>query len=158
MSPDEACYALIRGFEGCVLHPYLDIRGIPTIGIGTIMYDTGKRVSMTDPPITMDYAEKLLEWQVKLKTAAVNGLHILFNQNEFNALCSFTYNEGVGALQKSTIVRLARQNTKDPAIGPAFALWNKIEYTKPDGTVGYVVSKDLVARRAREYALYSTTV
>jgi lysozyme len=158
MIPDKACYDFIRGFEGCILHPYLDQRGIPTIGWGNIIYKDGRKVTMSDPPLSQADAESLFEWQVGLKAAAVNGLHILFNQNQFNALCDFAYNEGVGALSSSTLVRKARVNTQDPTIAEEFARWNKIKYKKQDGSVGYTICSDLTERRRRESVLYFTKV
>lgn len=156
MIPDQAAYDFIRSFEGCILHPYLDTTGTPTIGIGSIMYKDGTRVKIGDSPITIAQAQGLFRWQVGLKAAAVNGLHILFNQNQFNALLSFCYNEGVGALAGSTLIRKARVDAKDPAIAAEFAKWNKIKYIKTDGTIGYTVSESLTHRRYRESTLYFT--
>ena len=158
MNPTSQGYAFIRAFEGCILHPYLDQRGMPTIGIGCIMYKSGKRVSMDDHPLTQQEAQELFEWQVGLKAAAVNGLHILFNQNQFHALLDFAYNEGVGALASSTLVRKARINASDPAIRDEFARWNKVQYTKPDGSTGYTAAPALTHRRQMEADLYFTHI
>lgn len=157
MTLDQAGYAFIRSNEGCVLHPYPDERGVPTIGIGCIMYRSGKRVTMADPPITMDQAEDLFEWQCKLKTAVVNGLKLLFNQNQFNALSDFTYQEGQGALVGSTLVRLAKNNINDPNISLEFARWNKVKKIIK-GVESYVVSPGITLRRKKDSDLYFTPI
>jgi hypothetical protein len=62
-SLDQSGIDLIIGFEGCVLHPYLDQTRTPTIGIGMTYYpSTGKKVTMADKPLTKDqaYSEFLL--------------------------------------------------------------------------------------------------
>lgn len=136
---------LIKSFEGLKLKPYLDSAGIPTIGYGTIMYDNGKRVSMQDPPITEDQANQYLEYEVNEKTAAVNQfVTIAINQNQFDALVCFAYNVGVGALQKSTLLKLL--NSGDYAgAADQFLRWNKAGGKEIPG---------LTRRRQAERALF----
>ena len=63
--------------EGCILKPYRDSVGIPTIGIGCTYYEGGKRVQMTDPPITKTRALQLfknvLKTYEKINEASVNS-------------------------------------------------------------------------------------
>lgn len=77
--------------------------------------------------------------------AAVNHLvTVSINQNEFDALVSFAYNCGEGALARSQILkRLNREDRVGAA--SAFASWNK---------GGGRVLKGLVSRRAREASLF----
>jgi lysozyme len=67
----------------------------------------------------------------------------------YDALVSFTYNEGVGALETSTLLKKVRLNPHDPSIREEFMKWNKITV---DGKK--VVCQDLVERRRREANLY----
>jgi len=141
--------SLIESFEGLELSPYLDGAGIPTIGYGTILYPSGHKVTMSDPAITQDQALDYLEWQVNQKTAAVNHLvQVSINQNQFDALASFAYNEGVGALQTSTLLRLL--NSGDTAGAAAqFLVWDK---ERVDGQL--VESDGLLHRRQMEQTLF----
>lgn len=140
--------------EGCILHVYKDSAGIPTIGIGTIRYPNGMYVTMNDPDITFAEAEDYLRYEVKAKEAAVNsmieGLNI--NQNQFDAVVSFAYNCGVGALHGSTLLRLIKENVNDPGITAAFEMWDK---ARIDGQL--TVVEGLLGRRKREASLYFTT-
>src|SRR5690349_12536176 len=98
---------LIKSFEGLFLKPYLCPAKVPTIGYGTIMYPNGKKVTLQDPEITQAQAEQYLEHEVNEKAAGVEKcVTIPINQNQFDALVSFAYNLGVGALQKSTLLKL----------------------------------------------------
>jgi lysozyme len=104
---------------------------------------------MSDPAITQDQALDYLEWQVNQKTAAVNHLvQVSINQNQFDALASFAYNEGVGALQTSTLLRLL--NSGDTAGAAAqFLVWDK---ERVDGQL--VESDGLLHRRQMEQTLF----
>ena len=57
--------------EGVVLKPYLDTKGIPTIGVGNTFYEDGSKVKMTDPPITEKRAMELFRWILKQYELAV---------------------------------------------------------------------------------------
>lgn len=80
----------------------------------------------------------------KHEAAVQRMVTVDINQNEADALISFSYNCGIGALQNSTILK--RLNKGDRAgAAQAFALWNK---------VGGKVLPGLVSRRSREAALF----
>ena len=116
---------LIKSFEGLRLKPYPDSRGIATIGIGTILYPNGKAVTMQDPPITEQQAMEYLQYEVDQKTTGVaNLVKVPINQNEADALICFAYNVGLGALQKSSLLRFLNNNDKIAASNE-FGRWNK---------------------------------
>jgi hypothetical protein len=74
------------------------------------------------------------------------------NQNQFDALVSFSYNAGIGALQQSTVLRKTnKKNFKGAA--SAFKLWNKATVKGKK-----VVLRGLTDRRAREATLFMTPV
>ena len=149
MTPDSVCYDFIKKWEGLNLSAYQDSAGIWTIGYGSILYQNNIPVKKGDH-ITMDMAESLLEWEVNLKSIAVNhAIHSAVNQNQFDALVSFAYNAGIGALQSSTLLRLVNANPSDPKITDAFMMWDK---THVDGVL--VVVQGLAKRRQAEAALY----
>jgi lysozyme len=140
--------------EGFELEAYRDSKGIPTIGIGTIKYPDGVKVKMGDK-CTEEQAYFYLNDYVKKMVIAINKLikNIEVNQNQFDAICSLTYNIGTTGFTNSTVLRLMKKNPKDPLIKEAWLAWNK--ETK-NGIK--VPSKGLTNRRKREYQLYCTPV
>lgn len=150
MKPSLKCLALTQSEEGCVLHPYLDQAGIPTIGWGTTIYPNGQHVTMKDAPILQAQADGFLQYTLGIVAEAVTAMTPeTLNQNQFDALVDFAYNAGTGALHGSTALRLIKANPEDPAIRQALAMWDKIHV---DGNVE--VCEDLVKRRAKEADLY----
>jgi lysozyme len=130
--------------EGCVLKPYKDSVGIPTIGVGCTYYENGERVKMTDSPITEARALQLFKNLLKTYEMCVYA-HTRddINQNQFDALVSLCFNIGTGAFNKSTLVKKVNANPNDPTIGAAFEMWRNAG-GKPI----------LLNRRKREYQLY----
>jgi lysozyme len=138
--------ALIHSFETCVLKPYRCPAGIPTIGWGNTFYEDGTKVTMKDPPITQDRANKLFEFILKQFERDVDSYCIdTINQNQFDALVSFAYNCGSQNLKTSTLIKKVNKNINDPAIVTEFAKWNK--------SAGKVLA-GLVRRRKAEAELY----
>jgi len=143
---DAAGIAMMIAFEGCILHPYRDQVGIPTIGIGCTYYENGVKVTMDDPAITQERANELF---TNIGTVYSNPVHFwtvpILNQNQFNALFSFCYNVGTGGFKGSSVLRLVNQNITDERLQAAFLLWDKAD--------GRVID-DLVNRRKKEYEIF----
>ena len=87
---------LIKQFEGCHLTAYKDPVGIPTIGYG---HTKGVKLGQK---ITQAQADEYLKQDVASSEKAVNKYKYNYNQNQFDALVSFTYNCGAGNLKKIT--------------------------------------------------------
>lgn len=136
--------------EGRVLHSYQDQAGVWTIGVGSTMYENGKRVGAGET-ITNEQADSLRDWELRNKTKVIESLlgNVKLNENQMTALISFTYNEGVGALENSTLLRVIKKNPNNPYIRNCFAMWNKIHV---NGKL--VVNEGLIERRKREADLY----
>jgi len=101
----EIATALIKRFEGCILHPYLCPAGVPTIGYGATYYEDGTIVTLRDEPITQERAQALLIWMIEtVYLPAVQRLcpHI-DDAFRLAAIIDFTYNLGSGALRISTL-------------------------------------------------------
>ena len=127
--------------EGVVLKPYLDTKGIPTIGVGNTFYEDGSKVKMTDPPITEKRAMELFRWVLKQYELAIySDTRDDINQNQFDSLVSFTYNVGVTAFKNSTLLKRINTNASQQSIVNAFMMWNK--------------PKEIIGRREREVDLY----
>ena len=144
---DQAGLALITQFEGCVLHPYLDSVGIPTIGIGMTYYPgTGEKVTMQDPSITQQQADDYFIQNAQPYASAVHLSTVpVLNQNQFNALFSLCYNIGINGFKNSTVLSLVNQNITDDRLKQAFLMWTK---------AGGKVLQGLVTRRTKEYQVY----
>jgi lysozyme len=142
---------VIKQFEGLRLAPYPDSAGIATIGWGTILYPTGARVTMGDPPITEDYAEQCLAFQMAQKSSALAGcLTRAPSLHQAAAMLSLAYNIGVVAFAGSTVLHAFNAGDVQGAAN-AFLLWDK---THVDGQL--VVVPGLLNRRNAEQALFLT--
>ncbi len=103
----EPLHALIREFEGLRLKPYLCPAGVPTIGYGATRYPYGKKVELTDAPITAEDAESLLVFDAEqyavaaLKASPVLGLP--WNHQRLCAVADFCYNLGTTRYKASTL-------------------------------------------------------
>lgn len=135
---------LIKEFEGCRLTAYKCPAGVWTIGYGHTGTVDGKLIGkgMT---ITAAKATELLKKDLAEFEAAVNGcVTAPITQNMFDALVSFSFNVGAGALRRSTLLR--KLNAKDyEGAAAEFPLWNKS---------GGKVLNGLVRRRERERQLF----
>jgi len=150
MAPDNNCFDFIKNKEGLELTAYQDSAGIWTIGYGTIIYEDHTPVKKGDA-ITQQRADQLIEKEISSKSAKVNAAlgTVAVNQNQFDALVSFAYNVGTGALLSSTLLKRVKANPTDPKIRDAFMMWNKAHVN------GKLISvKGLTRRRAEEADLY----
>lgn len=96
---------LARPFEGLFLRPYLCPAGVPSIGYGATHYETGLRVSLTDPPITKERAEQLLQWEMRKCYSAVLRMCVMYDwsPSAIGAIMDFCFNLGVSRLAASTL-------------------------------------------------------
>lgn len=100
MNTAESGKALIRACEGLRLTAYKCPAGVPTIGYGWTGLINGKPIIAGVTKITQDEAEKLLTEGLKKYENYVNkNVKVKLTQNQFDALVSFTYNNGEGGLQ-----------------------------------------------------------
>ena len=142
---------LIKKFEGLYLTAYLDPAKILTIGYGTIRYPNGKKVQWGDE-ITEQQAEAyLLDECSKFAQRVERLVTVPLTQNQFDALVSFCYNLGDGALAQSTLLRELNEKNYSGAAAQ-FPRWNK-------ATVNGVLTvlPGLVTRRGEEKALFEST-
>lgn len=92
---NDAGEALIKQYEGLRLKPYLDQKGIPTIGWGHT-----KGVTMDMAPITIEQAEAFFKADIAdTCIGIINYFGALLNDNQFSALVSLCYNAGLEVLR-----------------------------------------------------------
>jgi len=135
--------ALIQNFEGCHLKAYPDPKtgGDPwTIGYG----HTGKDVAKGQV-ITQMRAEELLRADLARFEAGVSAaLTRPVTQSQFDAIVSFAFNCGLGALRGSTLLRMVNSGHIEIA-ADEFLKWI---------SRGTPVEKGLLRRRKAERALF----
>lgn len=145
MEVNKAGKDLIKRFEGCKLKAYKCPALLWTIGYGNTFYEDGTKVKEGDV-ITQQRADELFDLIVedfakKVKQLVKQDL----TDNNFSAIVSFTFNVGIGNLQKSTLLKKVNANPKDKTIPAEFRKWVR---------ANNVVLKGLVRRREAEAKLY----
>jgi len=142
MNISEAGLDFIKEHEGCRLEAYQDSVGVWTVGVG----HTGPLV-VKGLVITQDEADDLLRHDVAVAVKCVTGLvTVPLTQEEFDALCSFTFNLGCTALRNSTLLR--KLNAGEDGIAAEFLKWDHAGGKQVAG---------LTKRRADEAALFQET-
>ena len=136
----------IKKFEGLRLSAYHCPAGIVTIGYGSTRYPDGCLVMISDELNSEEEATQLLLSTISIYENAVNENLSNVNQNQFDALVSFTYNVGIQAFSESTLLEKAKINVNDLSIYDEFKRWNKAS--------GMVLA-GLTKRRMEEANLYS---
>ena len=102
---------------------------------------------MLDAPITKERAEAILKFVLTTFERSVNKLvTVPINQNQFDALVSFTYNVGGVHLADSTLLKMLNKGDYAGA-SEQFGRWAK---------AGGKTLPGLVARRESEKELFNT--
>lgn len=139
MRVSEQGLHFIAQFEGFSPTPYRCPAGYWTIGYGHVIADAAHVA------ITQSEAETLLQQDTKIAERAVmRFISVPLLQHQFDALVSFTFNLGSGALQRSTLRRMVNRGDFDDA-GDEFTRWVY---------AGGKKLKGLVLRRAAERKLF----
>ena len=140
MKTSQTGIDLIKKYEGFRSKPYLCPAGIPTIGYGNTRYPNGRKVKLTDSPISKEDASELLKMSLGGYEKIVNTrLKVEVNQNQFDALVSHTFNTG-GSKTLFSLVNAGADCKK----------WWTTTYITSNGTK----LKGLVKRRKEEYKLF----
>jgi lysozyme len=137
--------SLCRRFEGLYLRPYLCPAGVPTVGYGATFYENGRKVQLSDPPITRQRAEDLLMHHLRtgFLRKTIRLCPDVDTPPRLAALIDFAYNLGTGNLQASTLRRKVNAG-EWPEVPPQLMRWNK---------AGGKVYRGLTLRRRAECVL-----
>lgn len=142
MNISEHGLSLIKEHEGLRLVAYQDSVGVWTIGYG---HTKGVQAGQE---ITESYAEALLKEDVRAAENCIEKLvTVPLTQGEFDALCSFTFNLGCGALRNSTLLKKLNDSNYDGA-AEEFKRWNH---------AGGKVLEGLTKRRLAEAQRFEAT-
>lgn len=138
MKLDKKGLDLIKSFEGCRLKAY---KCVPTEKYYTIGYGHYGKDVKKDMVITSKQAEDLLKKDVAKFEQYVNSyVKVDITQSMFNALTSFCYNCGGGALGSSNLLKYLNKKEYNK-VAAEFPKWNKS---------GGKVLNGLVKRREKE--------
>lgn len=130
---------LIKKWEGVRLKSYQDSVGVWTIGYGHT------KTAKPHQEISLKQAHELLEQDIKQHESYIDRyVKVYLTQNQYDALSSFVFNLGGGALQKSTLLKKLNQGDYKGA-GGEFLRWTK---------AGGKELKGLVNRRKEESRMF----
>ena len=155
MNLSEHGLELLKEWEGFKQTVYKDSAGLPTIGTGHLLtkseLSSGK-ITINGVPVsyenglTEQQVTDLLAQDVQPAAAAVNNnVKVPLDQNQFDALVSFTFNVGVGAFTGSTLLKLLNQGQYDQ-VPDQLLRWTR---------AGGQVVQGLVNRRNNEIKLWN---
>lgn len=137
---------LICRFEGFSPVIYICPAGYPTIGYGHLITEANKEQFLDG--VDEDEALELLRKDVAVAERAVLRLiSVPLTQGQFDALVSFTFNLGSGALQRSTLRRKVNREEHDD-VPAEFMKWV---------WAGGRKLKGLVKRRKAESIIYANS-
>ena len=139
MKTSKEGISLLKKFEGCKLEAYLDAVDVPTIAYGRT-----KEVQMGDT-CTQQQAEDWLEEElVEYEGYVEKAVTVPLEQNQFDALVSWTYNLGPSNLTRSSMLRVLNASDYDN-VPEQIMRWNK---------AGGRVLAGLVRRREAEAEMF----
>lgn len=139
MTPSEACVDMVKHFEGFRALAYRDCVGVLTIGYGTTI-----GVKEGDVMSVFEATDALREDLADAGEAVSRLVDVALTENQNDALCSFVYNLGAGALATSTLLKLLNYGDYSGAAAQ-FLRWDH---------AGGKVLPGLTKRRQAEKALF----
>jgi lysozyme len=143
MHISEKGLQLIERFEGFVSHPYWDAYG----KVWTRGYGETEGIHAGSPPISQAAAQAKLKLLVEERYEPVLRGIAGLNQDEWDALCSFVWNVGPGAVAAGTTIGNDLRARNMHAAADSMLGWVH---------AGGVVLQGLVTRRHAEVALMLT--
>ena len=141
MNISAALLALVVHFEGFSETAYQDVVNVWTIGYGHT-HNVQPHDTITKQTARNLLSQELVEFRGEVIQHA-NKCGYEFNENQIDALTSFTFNLGYGNLRQLT----AKCTRSIDTIGEKIMLYNK---------AGGKAYKGLTRRRAQEQALYES--
>jgi lysozyme len=124
---------------------YNDAAGVKTIGYGTTKKEYVQLGTITQAQATQFLKEEINAMARQIKTS-LDSKGVVLTQNQFEALCSFAYNCGVGGLLGSTLYARILNGVRDSGLKDNFTAWSK---------AGGKTLQGLLNRRIEEYEMFA---
>ncbi|WP_163239097.1 SH3 domain-containing protein [Clostridium sporogenes] len=140
----EELVEFIKSYEGFSAHHYRDAAGVDTIGYGSTHGWIMKLQVVTKAQATQALKEEINVMANQIKNN-LNSKNVKLNQHQFDALCSFAYNLGTGALFGSTLYKRICSGVRDSSLKENFTAWCY---------AGGKVLQGLLNRRKEEYDMF----
>jgi lysozyme len=158
MNVSPKALKVIKHHEGLRFNPYRCPARLWTIGVGHVLYPEQGKLKIDDRDgfplrpeddrkFTMDEVDAILAADLqRFERGVEKFVSVTLTQGEFDALVSFSFNVGLGTLQRSTLRAKLNRNDKD---GAADEL---LKYCLAGGKI----LKGLQNRRIDERAMFLT--
>ena len=136
---------MLKHHEGVRCKPYRDCVGLWTVGVGHLIGDGKSLPDEWNKTFTMEEVDALLRKDLgRFERGVQKFCPVPLKQGEFDALVSFSFNLGLGVLQRSTLRQKILRGDKTGASEEI------LKYNKAGGKI----VKGLVTRRNDEYQLF----
>lgn len=136
---------LIKRFEGVRNRPYRCSAGLWTVGVGHLIGDGKLLPDSWNRTFTEEEINALLIRDLNRFERGVRMyIKVPLRQSEFDALCSFSFNLGLGTLQRSTLRQKINRYDKEGAAKEI------LKYCRAGGKI----IKGLQTRREAEYRMF----
>lgn len=136
---------LIRKYEGCKSTPYRCPAGLYTVGYGHVIGNGLQLPDEWNRTLSLGEINELLRTDLaRFERGVLRYCPVYLTQSQFDALVSFSFNLGLGVLQRSTL----RQKINR---GDADAAKVILKYNMAGGRI----LKGLIRRRQDEYRLFT---
>ena len=148
MQTSDKGLQLIRHHEGIRNRPYRCPAGLWTVGVGHLIGDGKSLPESWNRTFTKEEIDGLLKRDLKRFESGLLKMlpNVPLRQSEFDALVSFSFNLGLGCLQRSTVRQaLLRGNKKA-------AMESLVKYCRAGGKI----LRGLQIRRLDEKALFES--
>lgn len=155
----EKALDLIKKWEGVKRNPYLDVAGIPTIGVGFTTYLDGSKVTMQDPPLDDIQIDRILrghleKFEKQVRMLLGESTYAILPKGAIDPLISLIYNIGAGNFSKSSVLKAIKKDKNNlKEIERCWMMWNKATIK---GKLQEV--KGLTNRRKDEFRLYKESI
>lgn len=145
MRASQECLNMLKHHEGVRYSPYKCPAGLWTVGVGHLIGDGKTLPKEWDRKFSKDEVDSLLAADLQRFERGVSRLcPVVQHQGQFDALVSFAFNLGLGALQRSAL-RMKHNRGEYEACSKEFLKWSK---------AGGKVLNGLLNRRKDEARLY----
>lgn len=145
MKVSVKCIQMIKHHEGVRYKPYRCPAGLWTVGVGHVIGDGSSLPSDWDRKFTTEEVDSILSTDLRrFERGVLRYCRGPLTQGQFDALVSFSFNAGLGNLQRSTL-RMKHNRGEKEATAKEFMKWTK---------GGGRVLPGLVKRRSDEATLY----